>query len=51
MAEAFSPDGKLVMKAELSNITAGLPDGVMDIPAGTRLVSLQDMVLEQMRQQ
>lgn len=51
MAEAWSPEGTLVMKAELSNISSGLPDGVMDIPAGTRLVSLQDMILEQMRQQ
>ncbi|MCC5925994.1 MAG: hypothetical protein JJU41_05485 [Bacteroidetes bacterium] len=51
LAEAFDEEGALIFRAELTDIRQGAASGALDVPSGVRLVSLQDMILEQMRNQ
>lgn len=51
LAEGFNADGSMNFRAELTDIRNGVPSGALDVPSGVRLMSLQDMILEQMRRQ
>jgi len=51
LVELLNGDGKVQYRAEMTDIRRGVDAGVFEVPDGVRLMTLQDMILNQMRQQ